>query len=122
MTRHEFLLPDLGEGIAEAEVISWFAEEGDEVKEHQPLLEVQTDKALVELPAPVTGILVSHGAPVGGVVKLGGLVATFESDSVVEPAVVQTRLPSSGSRSGSASPSRRRCSPMASSTWSSRPR
>ena len=52
MTRHEFLLPDLGEGIAEAEVISWFAEEGDEVKEHQPLLEVQTDKALVELPAP----------------------------------------------------------------------
>src|SRR5207302_1441442 len=87
MTRHEFLLPDLGEGIAEAEVISWFAEEGDEVKEHQPLLEVQTDKALVELPAPVTGILVSHGAPVGGVVKLGGLVATFESDAGVEPAV-----------------------------------
>ena len=86
MTRHEFLLPDLGEGIAEAEVISWFAEEGDEVKEHQPLLEVETDKALVELPAPVTGILVSHGAPVGGVVKLGGLVATFESDSAVEPA------------------------------------
>ena len=86
MTRHEFLLPDLGEGIAEAEVISWFAQEGDEVKEHQPLLEVQTDKALVELPAPVTGILVSHGAPVGGVVKLGGLVATFESDSAVEPA------------------------------------
>ena len=87
MTRHEFLLPDLGEGIAEAEIISWFAEEGDEVKEHQPLLEVETDKALVELPAPVTGILVSHGAPVGGVVKLGGLVATFESDSAVEPAV-----------------------------------
>ncbi|HMC79199.1 MAG TPA: dihydrolipoamide acetyltransferase family protein, partial [Acidimicrobiia bacterium] len=66
---------------------SWFAKEGDEVKEHQPLLEVQTDKALVELPAPVTGILVSHGAPVGGVVKLGGLVATFESDSAAEPAV-----------------------------------
>jgi len=87
MTLHEFLLPDLGEGIAEAEVISWFAAEGDEVKEHQPLLEVQTDKALVELPTPVTGVLVSHGAPVGGVVKLGGLVATFESDSAVEAAV-----------------------------------
>jgi pyruvate dehydrogenase E2 component (dihydrolipoamide acetyltransferase) len=86
MTSHEFLLPDLGEGIAEAEVISWFAAEGDEVKEHQPLLEVQTDKALVELPAPVTGILVSQGAPVGGVIKLGGLVATFESDAAVEPA------------------------------------
>ena len=100
MTRHEFLLPDLGEGIAEAEVISWFAEEGDEVKEHQPLLEVQTDKALVELPAPVTGILVSHGAPVGGVVKLGGLVATFESDSAVEPAAAATVAPAATAASG----------------------
>ena len=88
MTAHEYLLPDLGEGIAEAEVIAWFAAEGDEVKEHQPLLEVQTDKALVELPAPVTGILVSHGAPVGSVIKLGGLVATFETDTPVEPAAV----------------------------------
>lgn len=78
MSRHDFLLPDLGDGMAEAELMTWLVAEGAPVTEHQPIAEVQTDKAVVELPSPVTGILVAHGAAAGGMIKLHGLVAAFE--------------------------------------------
>lgn len=79
---YEFLLPDLGEGIAEAEVIAWHAEPGDAVKAHQVLVEVQTDKAMVELPSPVDGVLVAHGAAVGEMIAHEGVVATFTTAAV----------------------------------------
>lgn len=81
MSTFEYLLPDLGEGIAEAEVISWVVDVDAEVHAHEPLLVVETDKAQVELPCPVDGVLTSRGAREGTVVKVGSVVASF----AVEP-------------------------------------
>src|SRR5690606_6468845 len=53
----DFKLPDIGEGIAEGEIVKWLVAEGDTVEEHQPVVEVMTDKATVELPAPAAGTL-----------------------------------------------------------------
>jgi pyruvate/2-oxoglutarate dehydrogenase complex dihydrolipoamide acyltransferase (E2) component len=75
---YEFRLPDLGEGLREAEIARWLVVEGDEVAEDQPLVEVQTDKTTVEIPSPRAGtvlkILVAEGevAPVGAVLVVIG--------------------------------------------------
>jgi pyruvate/2-oxoglutarate dehydrogenase complex dihydrolipoamide acyltransferase (E2) component len=75
---YEFKLPDLGEGLTEAEIARWLVGEGDEVGEDQPLVEVQTDKTTVEIPSPRAGtvlkILVAEGevAPVGAVLVVIG--------------------------------------------------
>jgi pyruvate/2-oxoglutarate dehydrogenase complex dihydrolipoamide acyltransferase (E2) component len=75
---YEFRLPDLGEGLTEAEIARWLVAEGDEVDEDQPLVEVQTDKTTVEIPSPRAGtvlkVLVEEGdvAPVGAVIVVIG--------------------------------------------------
>jgi pyruvate/2-oxoglutarate dehydrogenase complex dihydrolipoamide acyltransferase (E2) component len=75
---YEFRLPDLGEGLTEAEIARWLVAEGDELDEDQPLVEVQTDKTTVEIPSPRAGtvlkILVDEGdvAPVGAVIVVIG--------------------------------------------------
>ena len=56
MARFEFKLPDIGEGIAEAEIVAWHVAVGDQVEEDAPLADMMTDKATVELTSPVTGI------------------------------------------------------------------
>lgn len=53
----DFLLPDIGEGIVECEVVEWRVAEGDQIEEDQPIVEVMTDKALVEITAPEAGIV-----------------------------------------------------------------
>jgi pyruvate dehydrogenase E2 component (dihydrolipoamide acetyltransferase) len=53
----EFKFPDIGEGLTEGEIVRWLVKEGDEVKEGQPLVEVETDKALAEIPSPKTGVI-----------------------------------------------------------------
>ena len=67
----EFKLPDLGEGIAEVELRRWLVAEGDRVTEHQALLEVETDKAVVEVPAPRAGVIARIHRRVGETVKVG---------------------------------------------------
>jgi pyruvate/2-oxoglutarate dehydrogenase complex dihydrolipoamide acyltransferase (E2) component len=75
---YEFRLPDLGEGLTEAEIARWLVAEGEEVREDQPLVEVQTDKTTVEIPSPRGGtvlkVLVDEGAvaPVGAVLVVIG--------------------------------------------------
>jgi 2-oxoisovalerate dehydrogenase E2 component (dihydrolipoyl transacylase) len=64
-------LPDIGEGVAEAELIGWLVEVGDIVREDQPLAEVMTDKATVEIPSPAAGTVVALGAEVGGKLAVG---------------------------------------------------
>jgi pyruvate/2-oxoglutarate dehydrogenase complex dihydrolipoamide acyltransferase (E2) component len=56
--REVFRLPDVGEGIAEAEIVEYLVKVGDQVKADQPVVRIETDKAVVELPAPVTGKVV----------------------------------------------------------------
>ena len=75
-----FVLPDLGEGLQEAEIVSWHVEPGDRVVADQPLVSVETDKAVVEVPAPYAGTLMTLHAQDGDVVAVGAPLADFDSD------------------------------------------
>ncbi len=89
MARVPFRLPDIGEGIAEAEVVAWHAEIGDMVEEDAPLADLMTDKATVEMTSPVAGRLVERAGEVGDSVAIGATLAVFESDAetVAEPTI-----------------------------------
>lgn len=67
----EFLLPDLGEGMTEAEIRKWLVKEGDIVEEHQVVLEIETDKAVVEVPSPVKGKILKINKDIGEIAKVG---------------------------------------------------
>ncbi len=67
----DFILPDLGEGIAEAEIRKWLVKEGDVVEEHQPVVEIETDKAVVEVPSPKGGTILKIAREEGETVKVG---------------------------------------------------
>ena len=73
----EFLLPDLGEGLEDAEVVTWRVAEGDVVELNQILVEVNTAKALVEIPAPWAGVIEKLHASDGDVVKVGSPLVTI---------------------------------------------
>jgi pyruvate dehydrogenase E2 component (dihydrolipoamide acetyltransferase) len=77
----EFRLPDLGEGVAEGEVVRWFVSVGATVREDDPLVSVLTDKANVEIPSPKSGRVLSLHAQVGEKVKVGGLLVTIETEA-----------------------------------------
>jgi len=75
-----FILPDLGEGVHEAELISWKVKPGDHVEEHDIVAEMETDKALVEVPSPRTGTIKELFGEVGEILKVGNPAWTYESD------------------------------------------
>lgn len=78
MALYQFRLPDIGEGIAEAEIVAWYVQPGDTVKEDQNLVDVMTDKATVEMTSPVAGTVLSvHGA-VGGMMAVGGVLVDLD--------------------------------------------
>ena len=77
-----FKLPDLGEGIHEGEIIAVLVKAGDAVEEGDPILEVETDKASVEIPSPFTGTVKEIMVKAGDVVKVGNLMMTFSDDAV----------------------------------------
>ena len=88
MARFEFKLPDIGEGLAEAEVAKWLVRVGDRVVEDQPVLEMMTDKAAVEIPAPGAGVVVEQRAAEGDVVKIGAVLYVLETDASIGGAPV----------------------------------
>jgi 2-oxoisovalerate dehydrogenase E2 component (dihydrolipoyl transacylase) len=73
-------LPDVGEGIAEAEVVEWHVTVGDVIDEDQPIVDVMTDKATVELPSPVGGTITRLGAAAGDVVAIGSDLVWIDTD------------------------------------------
>ncbi len=79
MSRHVFKLPDLGEGTVSAEVVNWLVKPGDMLKEDQPLVEMSTDKAVVEIPAPVSGRVVMINGKPGDVIAVGAELAIFDT-------------------------------------------
>lgn len=81
MARFEFKLPDIGEGLAEAEVAKWLVKVGDRVVEDQPVLEMMTDKAAVEIPAPGAGVVVEQRVAEGQVVKIGAVLYVLETEA-----------------------------------------
>jgi 2-oxoisovalerate dehydrogenase E2 component (dihydrolipoyl transacylase) len=76
----KFCLPDIGEGVTEAEIIRWLVKEGERIEENQPVLEVQTDKAVVELPAPAGGKIMNLKWTEGQVVPVGEVLYEMEED------------------------------------------
>ncbi|MDF3847250.1 biotin/lipoyl-containing protein, partial [Achromobacter denitrificans] len=75
---HIIKMPDIGEGIAEVELVGWHVKVGDTVAEDQPLADVMTDKATVEIPSPVVGRVVALGGEVGQVMAVGGELIRLE--------------------------------------------
>jgi pyruvate dehydrogenase E2 component (dihydrolipoamide acetyltransferase) len=83
-----FRLPDLGEGLHEAQIMEWHARPGDEIKADAPLLSVETDKAVTEVPSPWSGRISRLCAQVGDIVKVGSVVVEYEGgeqESVPSP-------------------------------------
>jgi 2-oxoisovalerate dehydrogenase E2 component (dihydrolipoyl transacylase) len=79
MARYQFKLPDIGEGIAEAEIVAWHVKVGDEVAEDQQLADMMTDKATVEMESPVAGKIVELAGEVGDMVPIGSVLAVIET-------------------------------------------
>ena len=73
----EFRLPDIGEGLTEAEVVEWFVQPGQEVRLDQALVQLETDKAVTDIPSPRAGVLLYQGAAAGSVVKVGDVLAVI---------------------------------------------
>jgi pyruvate dehydrogenase E2 component (dihydrolipoamide acetyltransferase) len=74
----ELELPDVGEGIAEGEIVQWLVGPGDTVTEDQPVAEVETDKAVVEVPSPINGTVKTLHAAEGEIVEVDSVIVTFE--------------------------------------------
>ena len=91
MSQFIFKMPDLGEGTVDAEIVAWHTKPGDSVTEDQLMVEVMTDKAAVEVPAPVTGRVVSITGEPGDKVAVGSPLIVFElSEHGAAPATVPT--------------------------------
>lgn len=80
MSRYTFKLPDVGEGIAEAEIVAWHVKPGDRIEEDQPLVDVMTDKATVEITSPVAGTVVSLDGELGVAAAVGSVIAVLMTE------------------------------------------
>jgi pyruvate dehydrogenase E2 component (dihydrolipoamide acetyltransferase) len=74
---HEFRLPDIGEGLTEAEIVRWLVPEGERVEADQPVVEVETDKAVVEIPSPYAGTVLRHGGAEGETIAVGAVLVVI---------------------------------------------
>ena len=79
MARYEFKLPDIGEGIAEAEIVAWHVKPGDAVSEDQQLADMMTDKATVEMESPVAGKVLEVAGEVGDMIPIGSVLVVIET-------------------------------------------
>ncbi|HBL15806.1 MAG TPA: hypothetical protein DD417_03320 [Elusimicrobia bacterium] len=89
----EFKFPDLGEGLSEGEVVQWKVKVGDQVADHQALLEVETDKAVVEVPAPAAGFVLSIKGGPGTVIQVGEVIAVIGSEAELKALPVSAPPP-----------------------------
>ena len=88
MATYQFKLPDIGEGIAEAEIVAWHVKVGDTVEEDQQLADMMTDKATVEMESPVAGKVIELAGEVGDQIPIGSVLAVIETegaDRAAEP-------------------------------------
>jgi pyruvate dehydrogenase E2 component (dihydrolipoamide acetyltransferase) len=96
---YQFKLPDIGEGIAEGEIVKWFVKAGDTINEDDTLLEVQNDKSVEEIPSPVTGTVKSIVVPEGTVANVGDVLIEIdapghpENDAAPAAAPAQEQTP-----------------------------
>ena len=81
---YEFKFPDVGEGIHEGEIVKWLVKEGDKVKLDEPLGEIETDKAIVEMPSPKSGKILKLHVPAGGIIHVGETMVTILEEHETE--------------------------------------
>lgn len=105
---YEFKLPDIGEGVAEGEVLKWMVKEGDKINEDQPLVEVMTDKVNVQIPAPRSGIVARIMVKEGDVAKVGQTIIVINTEGVAGP----TTAPSAPQGQGPQTPRATAASPQ----------
>src|SRR3954468_3607966 len=79
-TFRDFKLPDLGEGLTEGEILKWLVQPGDEVRLNQPIVEVETAKAAVEIPSPYAGVVTTLHHAEGETVDVGSPIIPFDVD------------------------------------------
>src|SRR6185503_17563199 len=89
----EIKVPTMGESVTEATVARWFKHEGDAVKRDEPLLELETDKVTVEVPAPADGMIESISAKDGDTVKVGAILGAIAEGKAGNPSVVTATNP-----------------------------
>ena len=77
---YEFHFPDVGEGIAEGEIVFWHKKVGERVEAHEILLEVETDKAVVEIPSPVSGVITQRNGEVGDIIEVGAVLVVIDTE------------------------------------------
>jgi len=84
---YEFKFPDIGEGLTEGEIVKWLVKEGDSIKEGQPLVEVETDKALAEIPSPRTGVVLKILGKEKEVINVGQVIVVIgeKGEAVAAP-------------------------------------
>ena len=90
MARFEFKLPDIGEGIAEAEIVAWHVKVGDRVEEDQQLADMMTDKATVEMESPVAGTILEVAGEVGDQIPIGSVLVVIETEGAASQEGDQT--------------------------------
>ena len=93
MSERTFLVPDVGEGLVEAEIVTWKVDVGDVVTLNQPLVDIETAKAVVELPSPYAGTVVALCGDVGDVMQVGTPLIVFDADGADEVASGATEAP-----------------------------
>ena len=90
---YTFKMPDIGEGVVEAEIVAWHVEVGDEVAEDDPIADAMTDKATIELTAPVDGTVTSIGCEAGDKLAVGSALVVFATDGEVEEGEAESVSP-----------------------------
>src|SRR5215472_16727846 len=83
MAHYVVKLPDIGEGMTEAEIVAWHVKPGDMIREEDPLVDVMTEKATVEIPSPVSGTVVALGGAIGDKRPVGSELVTLEVPEAV---------------------------------------
>lgn len=86
MATFTFNMPDVGEGVAEAEVVEWHVKVGDRVEEDQHLVDVMTDKATIDIESPVAGVVTQLAGAVGDTIAIGAMLLVIETEGEATPA------------------------------------
>lgn len=113
MGAFQFKLPDIGEGTAEAEIVAWHVKVGDKVKEDQPLVDMMTDKATVELSSPVDGIVVSLSGEIGKKAAVGSVLVTFTTEGGADLPAEKPKAPAPAPVSAPAPAPKKEAAPVA---------
>jgi 2-oxoisovalerate dehydrogenase E2 component (dihydrolipoyl transacylase) len=95
-----FKLPDLGEGLSEAEILRWHVKVGDQIEVDAPMLSVETAKAVVEVPSPVSGTITALHAQPGDRIEIGAPLIEFAADAAASQAAARATLTAAGDDSG----------------------